>query len=67
MGKTFHVNGVCVSALHYMVDLSDRLDAIKAMIDAGQYFTINKARQYGKTTTLQALSGYLQNTYIVVA
>lgn len=25
------------------------------MVDAGKYFTINRARQYGKTTTLQAL------------
>ena len=43
----FNVNGVCIPGLHYMVDLKDRLDAIKAMVDAGHYFAINKARQYG--------------------
>ena len=67
MGKTFNVSGVCVPDLHYMVDLENRLEAIKAMVDAGQYFTINKARQYGKTTTLRALAGYLQGGYIVVS
>lgn len=67
MGKTFNVNGVCVPGLHYMVDLEKRLEAIKAMVDAGQYFTINKARQYGKTTTLRALAGYLEGGYIVVS
>lgn len=37
------------------------------MVDAGQYFTINKARQFGKTTTLQALADYLKNDYIVLS
>ena len=36
------------------------------MIDAKKYFTINRARQYGKTTTLQALFGYLQSEYYTV-
>ncbi len=67
MGKMFNVNGVCIPGLHYMVDLKDRLEAIKGMVDAGQYFAINKARQYGKTTTLRALAGYLQDTYMVIS
>ena len=67
MAKSFNVNGPCVPSLHYMVDLKKRMEAIKAMVDAGQYFTINKARQYGKTTTLQALAGYLEKTYIVIS
>lgn len=37
------------------------------MIDNGQYFTINRARQYGKTTTLRSLSGYLKNEYMVIS
>ena len=55
----FNVNGVCIPGLHYMVDLKDRLDAIKAMVDAGHYFAINIARQYGKTTMLRSLAGNL--------
>lgn len=37
------------------------------MVDAGQYFTINRARQYGKTTTLHALEDFLKADYKVVS
>lgn len=30
-------------------------------------FSINRARQYGKTTTLQALAGYLKDDYFVLS
>ena len=50
-----------------MVDISDRLEQIKKMVDAGEYFTINRARQYGKTTTLKALEGYLKDGYTVIS
>ena len=49
-----------------MVDLHTRLSDIKGMIDDGQYFVINRARQYGKTTTLNALARFLSSDYIVV-
>ncbi len=67
MRKKFNVSADCKPQLHYMVDLSDRLEKIKAMIDAGEYFTVNRARQYGKTTTLKALERFLENDYLVVA
>ncbi len=67
MCKIFNVNGNCIQGLHYMVDLTDRLKQVKVMIDAGQYFTINRARQYGKTTMLQALENFLGKEYIVVS
>jgi hypothetical protein len=50
-----------------MVDLSERVEEIKTLVDDGKYFTINRARQYGKTTTLNALQRYLSNTYEVVS
>ncbi len=50
-----------------MVDLSKRLEQIREMVDRGEYFTINRARQYGKTTTLYALSDFLRNDYTVVS
>lgn len=34
-----------------MVDSAERFAAVEKMIDMGDYFTINRARQYGKTTT----------------
>ena len=36
-------------------------------MDAGKYFTINRARQYGKTTILRALNKYLQKDYYVIS
>ena len=67
MAKKFNVNGICRPDLHYMVDLSSRLAAIKEMVEEGAYFTINKARQYGKTTILRALAHFLQEEYVVVS
>lgn len=67
MPKIFNVNADCQPELHYMVDITDRLLKIKEMIDRGQYFTINRARQYGKTTTIQALGELLKDKYVVIS
>ncbi len=67
MGRVFNVNGVCRPDKHYMVDLRQRLEEIRAMIENGQYFTINRARQYGKTTLLRALADFLKNDYEVIS
>ncbi|MCL2059073.1 MAG: AAA-like domain-containing protein [Oscillospiraceae bacterium] len=63
--RRFNVTGVCVPEKHYMVDIGDRLAQIKKMVDYGDYFTINRARQYGKTTTLSLLEELLKDEYIV--
>lgn len=48
-----------------MVDISKRIDTIMHdYIENGQYFTINRARQYGKTTTLYLLERRLQKEYL---
>ncbi|MCD8131978.1 MAG: ATP-binding protein [Lachnospiraceae bacterium] len=67
MVRYFNVNGLCRPEKHYMVDLSSRLKQIKRMVDNGDYFTINRGRQYGKTTTLNALAEYLRSDYEVVS
>ncbi len=67
MARRFNVTGSCDPQLHYMVDITSRLKKIKELIDSGAYFTINRARQYGKTTTLSALAEYLKNDYIVIS
>ncbi len=56
MAKKFNVTGLCIPEKHYMADLSKRVREIRKMIDAGDYFTINRGRQYGKTTTLAAIA-----------
>lgn len=65
--KSFNTSAVCIPEKHYMVDLSERVKEIKKMVDAGKYFTINRARQYGKTTTLSELKKVLKNDYIVLS
>ncbi|MCI9611473.1 MAG: hypothetical protein HFH33_05445 [Eubacterium sp.] len=37
------------------------------MADRGEYFTINRARQYGKTKTLHVLREFLAKEYEVVS
>lgn len=65
--RCFNTTGVCQPQKHYMVDIQERLAKVKALVDAGSYFTINRARQFGKTTTLQALREYLGNDYFVIS
>ena len=67
MNKFFNVSGSCKPSAHYMVDLTQKLTEIKKMVDRGEYFTINRARQYGKTTTLHALRDFLAKEYEVVS
>lgn len=67
MTRKFNVNGDCKPELHYMADISDKIRKIAKMVEDGEYFTINRARQYGKTTTLQILGKYLQEQYEVVS
>lgn len=68
MAKRFCVTGTCIPEKNYMVDISGRIDRItKDYIEQGQYFTINRARQYGKTTTLFLLERKLREEYLVLS
>ena len=62
--REFNVTGNCVKSEHYMVDISQKLKSIKALVDKRKYFTINRARQYGKTTTLYHLQEMLLSEYV---
>ena len=64
--KKFNTTAVCIPSKHYMVDLTDRIREIGKMVDAGEYFAINRARQYGKTTTLNLLKKYISDEYDVI-
>jgi len=64
--RKFNVTGLCVPSKHYMVDISQKLDRIIELIENGHYFTINRARQYGKTTTLSLLEKRLTCDYLCV-
>ncbi|MDE7187539.1 MAG: AAA-like domain-containing protein [Lachnospiraceae bacterium] len=67
MPKVFNTTAVCIPEEHYMIDLSERLGKTKALVAEGKYFTINRARQYGKTTMLMALERFLKNEYYVIS
>ncbi len=67
MGKVFNTTADCKPQLHYMVDIGGRLEEMKSLVEKGEYFTINRARQYGKTTALRALKKVLDKEYLVVS
>ena len=59
--KKFHIAGPCLSHKHYMANTSAKLSAITELIENGDYFIINRPRQYGKTTTLFTINRQLQS------
>jgi hypothetical protein len=67
MPREFNITGTCIPGKHYMVDISNKLNQIMKLVEKGQYFIINRPRQYGKTTTLFMLSGLLgqREDYVV--
>ncbi|HLP48440.1 MAG TPA: AAA-like domain-containing protein [Candidatus Kapabacteria bacterium] len=48
--KEFNDAGLCVPHLHYMADRSTKIAGMIKLVEKGKYFTINRPRQYGKTT-----------------
>jgi hypothetical protein len=67
MAKKFNITGKCHPTKHYMADVSQKIAKIRTMVEEGDYFIINRPRQYGKTTTLYTLSDLLTKSgdYIV--
>ncbi|MCK8816287.1 AAA-like domain-containing protein [Natroniella sulfidigena] len=67
--KEFNVTGTCIPERHYMVDIKNKLDQIESLVEKGKYFTINRPRQYGKTTTIFLLSKRLakRKDYLVIS
>ena len=65
--RTFNTTGSCDPKEHYMVNLNERLAQVRVLVDGGKYFTINRARQFGKTTTLHALAECLNHEYFVIS
>lgn len=66
MKKEFNVTGSCNPEWHYMVDMTKRFEAVENLIDSGKYFTINRARQYGKTTLLDMIWRKMSSRYLVI-
>lgn len=68
MKKKFNITGVCYPHLHYMMDTSQKMEVVMEMVEEGEYFIINRPRQYGKTTTLYLLGEELRklDSYIPI-
>ncbi|HLP61071.1 MAG TPA: AAA family ATPase, partial [Candidatus Deferrimicrobium sp.] len=60
MKKRFNITGACIPERHYMVDISGKINEIFKMVEQGDYFVINRPRQYGKTTTIYTLNRLLK-------
>ena len=60
--KEFNYTGTCIPSMHYMVDIRNKIDQVFGMVTKGKYFTINRPRQYGKTTLLYLLEQKLLTT-----
>ncbi len=66
--KCFHTAGLCIPEINYMADTSEKIrQIITRNVSSGKYFTINRARQYGKTTTLYLLEEQLKQDYLVLS
>ena len=49
MAKRFNITGTCIPERHYLGDISKKLDRIIEIVIQGDYFTINRPRQYGSS------------------
>jgi hypothetical protein len=60
MKRIFNTTGTCITSRHFMADVSGKVNQVMEMIDRGDYFTINRPRQYGKTTMMYLLFQEMQ-------
>lgn len=66
MKKRFNTTGPCINKKHYMVDISYKILEVENLIDNGDYFVINRPRQYGKTTLLSQITKKLNDKYLII-
>ncbi|WP_461205069.1 AAA-like domain-containing protein [Clostridium sp. DL1XJH146] len=69
MKKRFNVTGTCIPEKHYMVDTLQKIEEIMDLVKEGEYFTINRPRQFGKTTSIYMIERLLENSdeYMVIS
>jgi predicted AAA+ superfamily ATPase len=60
MKRIFNTTGTCIPARHFVADISGKVAQVMELIARGDYFTINRPRQYGKTTLLYHLFQEMQ-------
>ena len=66
--KCFNTTGICIPSANYMADTSATINQIiRQYVSPGKYFTIDRPRQCGKTTTLYLLEEQLKKDYTVIS
>lgn len=66
--KSFNTEGICIPECNYMADTSATIEQIITQyVSCGKYFTIDRPRQCGKTTTLYLLEKRLEKDYTVLS
>ena len=66
MAKEFNTSVTCDPKRHYMVDVTSKMKVFERLIDEQKYFTITRARQFGKSTSLNWIYNNLSNRYLVM-
>jgi AAA-like domain len=68
MAKKFNITGTCFPNMHYMADVAGKVKQVYQLVESGEYFIINRPRQYGKTTTLHTITEQLNKSddYIAI-
>ena len=66
MAKKFNTTGTCNPQKHYVVDTAVKMKVFEQLIDEGSYFTITRARQFGKSTSLNWILHNLSDKYLVI-
>ncbi len=64
--KEFNITSLCIQEKHYTADITNKVGEAVALIKKGKYFTINQARQYGKTTIIHQIYLSLKKEYLVI-
>jgi len=67
MAREFNTAVTCNPERHYMVDITEKMKYVDNLIEKGKYFTINRGRQFGKSTVLDYIYNNLSDKYYVVA
>lgn len=68
MKKRFNITGTCIPVHHYMADISGKIDKLVQMVEDGDYLSVNRPHQFGKTTVFYLLEKRLNadNNYLAI-
>ena len=66
MAKYFNTAVTCDPKRHYMVDTTAKMKVFEGLIDQKCYFTISRARQFGKSTSLNWILWNMSDRYLVI-